>query len=381
MKKKNIRQFILFMILMVLVSMNILSCGKNTSGKVEEDSQTEYTGEDIAEHSNLFLILENNTIEELLTLYSFDTELEHHYAYGFSTQFKDKYGKYSSAAEFTPGRVVTIGERDKEGCLTEIQLSDEVWEYEKVRRYSVDELEGIFTIADTKYSIRDKVHLFSNGARIGFSELSEDDILTVIGKEKKILSVVVTTGHGTLALRNTELFNNSFLQLNNDIFVLISDAMELELPEGIYTLKVANDGWGGTTEIHIHRGEMTEIDLDTLKGEGKKKGLVTFQIDVEEVQVYIDDEQIDHTQPVELTYGTHVLEIKASGYETWKKRLSVNSEEAVISIELTETGEAAEEETEETSEEETEETEEASEETEEELEEETQETTQSEEQT
>lgn len=358
MKKKNKKQFILFILLMVCISMSILSCGTNTSGNEGEESQTEDIRPDAKEHRNLFLIVENNTVEEMLTLYSYDTEIEHYYAYGFFTQFKDKYGKYTSAAEFTPGRVVTVGERDKDGCLTEVQLSDEVWEYEDVRRYSLDELAGIFKIADTKYSIRDGVHIFSNGSRITFSELSEDDILTIVGKEKKILSVVVTTGHGTLALRNTELFDESFLQLNNDFFVLISENMEIEVPEGIYTLKVANDGWGGTTEIEIRRGETTEIDLDTLKGEGKKKGLVTFEIDVEEIEVYIDHTLIDHTQPVELTYGTHVLQIEAAGYDTWKKYLSVNSEEATISIELTETeGEKEEEESEET--EETEETTEA----------------------
>lgn len=356
MKKKNTRQFILYVLLMMLVSMCILSCGKNTSGKEEEDSQTEENRQDTAEDSNLFLIVEHNTSEETLTLYSYDTGIEHYYTYSYSTQFKDKYDKFSPAAEFTAGRVVTIGKPDRDGYLTQVQLSDEVWEYEKVRRYSVDELTGVFTIADTKYSIRDKVYIFSNGSRIAFSELSEDDILTVVGKEKKILSVVVTTGHGTLVLRNTTLFNDSFLQLNNDIFALISDSMELEVPEGIYTLKVANDGWGGTTEIEIIRGERTEIDLDTLKGEGKKKGIVKFEIDVENIEVYIDDELVDHTQPVELTYGIHVLEIKADGYDTWKKRLSVNAEEATISIELTETEEDEEETEESESEEETQET-------------------------
>ena len=81
----------------------------------------------------------------------------------------------------------------------------------------------------------------------------------------------MTTGHGTLSLTNTTLFEGSYLQLNKDIFVLISDSMEMEIPEGSYTLKVANDGWGGTTEIEVVRGETTEVDLDTLKGEGKKR--------------------------------------------------------------------------------------------------------------
>lgn len=352
MKKKNIRKVILYGFLMVLVSMCVMSCGNNTTGKNEEASQTEENGTEGAGESSLFLIVSNDTAEESLVLYSYNTGLEHYYEYSFTTQFKDKYGNFSPAAEFTAGRVVTIGERDRDGYLTEVQLSDEVWEYEKIRRFSVDETKGVFTIADTKYSIQEKLYVFSNGHRVALTELSEEDILTVVGKEKKILSIVVTTGHGNLVLRNTELFDGSFLQLNKDIFALISDSMEMELPEGTYTLKVANNGWGSTTEIEIVRGETTEIDLDTLKGEGKKTGLVTFEIDVEDVEVYIDNAKVDHTQPVEVTYGTHVLEIDASGYDSWKKYLSVNSEKATISVELTEDSEEteSEEETEETSE-------------------------------
>ena len=86
--------------------------------------------------------------------------------------------------------------------------------------------------------------------------------------------------------------------------------------------------------------------MDTLKGEGKKRGIVHFEIDVDDVEVYIDREKVDHTQPVELTYGTHLLQIEAAGYDTWKKYLSVNSEDATISIELSEDEESQIEETE-----------------------------------
>lgn len=344
MKNRRLRQLILYVSLLILVSMTLISCGKNKSGKSEESQMTENT--QMIENQELYMIVENNMVEETLILYSYETKIEHHFNYGFSTQFKDKYGDFSPAMEFTPGRVVTIGDLDRDSYLIEVQLSDQVWEYEKIRRFSIDESKGILTIADTKYSIRDMVHVFSDGNEISFSDISEEeDILTVVGKDKTILSVVVTTGHGTLALRNTSLFEGSHMQLNDDMFVLISESMEFDLPEGVYTLKVANNGWGGTTEIEIVRGQTTEVDLDTLKGEGKKTGIVHFEIDAEGVKVYIDGEEVDHTQPVVVTYGTHLLQIEAPGYESWRKHLFVNSEEATIIIELTE--EELEEETEE----------------------------------
>lgn len=310
----------------------LVGCGRGNGA----DTESQQTESQVDAQDAQYLILNHDMQAETIGLYSYSNGKEYRFEYGFSTQFKDKYGDYASSAEFVPGRVVTIAPRDKDNYLTQVQFSDEVWEYAKVRRFKIEEDKGILTIADTKYSIRDGVKVFSGDREISFSDISSDDILTVVGEGRKIMSVMVTTGHGTLVLKNTELFEESFLQLNSNIFAMITPEMEMDVPEGEYTLKVANDGWGGSTEIEIVRGETTEIDLETLKGEGKKKGLISFKIDAEDVKVYIDYQLIDHTQPVELTYGLHVLQIEAEGYEKWKKYLSVNSEEATLLIELTE---------------------------------------------
>jgi len=332
MRKISIHKIILYVAMVLMTFVCFTGC---TVAKVE-NTETQETETEKDPKDYLFLIVEHDTQEESLTLYSSASGLEHYYEYGFATEFKDKYGNYASASEFTEGRFVTIAPRDKDGYLTEVKLSDLVWEYEKVRRFQIDEEKGVFTIADTKYSIQDEVRLFSNGKEITFADIYEDDILTVVGMDKKILSVIVTTGHGTLSLKNTATFEDSFLQLGKDIFAMITPDMELEVPEGTYILKVAKDGWGGTSEIEILRGETTEVDLDTLKGEGKKKGLVSFDIDVEDVEVYVDYQLIDHTQPIELAYGTHVLKVEAEGYDSWKKYLSVNSPNATLIIELEE---------------------------------------------
>jgi len=349
MRKRYLQKLILYVVILVLMVCGLVGCGKSQGEDVvTEDTQTEVEG------TPLYLIMRNDVLEETLTLYSYETGLEHYYSYDLMTQFKNKYGDYIPPSEFISGRIVEVGDRDSSGCLKEISLSGEVWEYEGVKRFSIDSEKGVFTIADTKYSILDRYYIFSNGERINVSQISEDDVLTVVGKDKKILSVIVTTGHGTLSLNNTEVFEGSFLQLNNNIFAIITQNMDMEVPEGTYTLKVANDGWGGTAEIQIVRGETTEIDLEELKGEGKKKGIVKFEIGVEDVSVYVDRELIDHTQGVELTYGVHQIAIEAPGCDTWKKYLSVNSPEATIEIDLEEDEEA---ETEEDSEEETEDSE------------------------
>ena len=346
MRKRYVHKIILLLAIGVIACCGLVGC-MNTQGEdvATEDTQTEDEGKE-----NFYLIMENDVLEERLTLYSYETGLEHYYDYDFMTQFKNKYGDYIPPSDFVAGRMVEVGERNMDGTLKEVSLSGEVWEYEGVKRFSIDSENGVLTIADTKYSIRDRYYIFSNEKRINVAEISKDDVLTVVGKDKKILSIMVTTGHGTLSLRNTESFEDSFLQLNNNIFAIITQNMDMEVPEGTYTLKVANNGWGGTKEIEIVRGETTEIDLEELKGEGKKRGLVKFEINVEDVSVYVDRELVDHTQGIELSYGVHQLAIEAPGYSAWKKYLSVNSPEATIVIDLEDEEEDIENDTEDTSE-------------------------------
>ncbi len=338
MMKKRIKKIIYYMTGLMVAAVFLTGCGGlgNEGGKQDsENTQTESADET----GGLFLVLENNTIDGTFLLYSYETGLEYYYQYNFSTKFYDKYGNYEPAVRFTAGKAVELEKRDEYGYLTVVRMSSQVWEQEKIKRFSIDEKHGVFSIGETNYSIQNKVVVFSDDKEIPIGDLSENDVLTVVGLGNRILSVNVTTGHGTLVLKNTELFDGSLLNLSDKMYAQISEGVTLELPEGVYTLTVANDGWGGSREITISRDKTTEIDLETLKGPGKKKGMISFQINVEDVKVYIDYELVDHTQAVELTYGTHTLEISAPGYESWKKYLMVNSQEATLIIELEEESE------------------------------------------
>lgn len=346
MKSLNTKRIILYGLLTSLF-LFCTGCGKSledrtTSGVVyynpnatEEPEQTEETesGEDMGD---LYLILSNNSAEETLRLYRYANSMEYQYHYALSTRFLDKYGGYASVTEFTPGRAVIVGDVDLSGKLTQVQISDAVWEYENVSRFSIDEDRGLFQIADTKYRLEEETFAFSDDEEIGFADITKSDQLTIVGIGKQILAVMVTTGHGTLELSNTELFEGSFLQLNTNIFAEITPDMTMELPEGTYMLTVANDGWGGSCDVTVTRGGTTVVDLDSIKGEGPQYGTILFTVDVEGTVIIVDGTQIDYSQPQTLKYGRHTLTVQADGYEEWTKYLYVNSEEATIEISLEE---------------------------------------------
>ena len=337
-----------YMYYSIILSMILLAgCGQQTrpvstaqyyNPAKETAADTEEAEDAVAKTSigtDLYLIIGNDMTNEQLNLKQLASGKQYLYVYSLSTDFLDKYGNSATTMDFEPGRVIHIGKKDGEGRLLQAQIADEVWEYSDITKYSVDTERGIFKIADSKYSYDADLFVESNGEKIRLSDLNEKDKIRVVGIGTKILSVSVTTGQGILELRNTSVFEGSFIQVGSKIFAQITHNMKLEIPEGTYTVTVANEGYGGSTEVEIARGEVCTLDLDELKGEGPKTGSITFYIDVEGATLSIDGDTVDYSAPVVLTYGVHELHAEADGYDDFDKKLFVNSAAANIDISLT----------------------------------------------
>ena len=341
------RKLIYILVISILSMIMMAGCGQQTrpvstaqyynpaKETVADTEEAEGAGAKTSIGTDLYLIIGNDMTNEQLNLKQLVSGKQYLYVYSLSTDFQDKYGNSATTVDFEPGRVIHIGKKDGEGRLLQAQIADEVWEYSDITKYSVDTERGIFKIADSKYSYDADLYVESNGEKIRLSDLNEKDKIRVVGIGTKILSVSVTTGQGILELRNTSVFEGSFIQVGSKIFAQITHNMKLEIPEGTYTVTVANEGYGGSTEVEIARGEVCTLDLDELKGEGPKTGSITFYIDVEGATLSIDGDTVDYSAPVVLTYGVHELHAEADGYDDFDKKLFVNSAAANIDISLT----------------------------------------------
>lgn len=347
MKKERIRKIITYAGILLLLAL-FVACGKQED-TVDDgmtyfhhsiaNQNTQETTQAVStetENSEEFLLTAVDQIQESLQLYRYADGMEYRYYYGTGTRFYDKYKNRTPVTSFEPGLLVTIGDVDSEGILTEARISDQAWVYDDITRFSVNPDLDMLKIGDSKYRYTEDTIVFSGDKRIQMTDLAEGDTLSVVGRDKNILSVRVTTAQGTLALTNTELFEGSFLQLGTRIFAEITPDMQIQVPEGTYELRVANDGWGGSTEVTIARGETTTVDLDTIKGDGPAYGKVQFVIDAKDAVLLIDGKETDYEKPVKLTYGSHTITVDSPDYDTWKRNLYVNSEKSTIVINLEE---------------------------------------------
>ena len=289
-------------------------------------------GKSVKKNSDILIVSDINSANETIRVYNYSTGVQYQYYYGLTTGFFDKYGNHMSVSDIHQGDVVDISGADSDGKAKRIQKSDKVWTNDTVTNFSVDKDKSVFEIGSSSYRLGERTMIFSGSEVIDTDSITAQDKLAVVGIDKDIVSISVTTGHGTLQLSDTSLFEGSFLQLGDRIFAEITKDMSLDVPEGSYTLAVANNGWGGSTDIEIKRGETTKVNLNDLKGEGPKKSSILFEVDVQSAKIYVDGKEIDYTSPVEITYGKHTLKVTADGYDTWTRTLYVNSKEATIQI-------------------------------------------------
>lgn len=302
---------------------------------VTADAKRDAGGEEAADQQPLYEVLSVNTTNSTIQLYSLGQKRQEAITYNDGTGFLNKYGDSMSIAELLPGRIVTITQSLKTKELMQVQITSGVWEYDDITRFSIEEDQNMIRIAGTKYYYETDLKVFSDENEIKLSDITDKDILRIIGIDRKILSVSVTSGHGTITLKNTELFEGGWLSIGTKVYLPVTKDMQVEMTEGTYLLSVANDGYGDSKEIVVTRGEETVVDLNELKGEGPKFCEVTFEVGVENAVMTIDGEKIDYTKPQKLKYGIHKLEIVAEGYDAWSKRLYVHTGEATIQVAMT----------------------------------------------
>ena len=336
MMKKSVAGTILILLGLTL----FMACGSQSKEAVGSGlySANPIQGKSEAKASlnNLYMIQNMNMAEESITLYNLSNNETLQYRYGLMTQFLDAKGKISSWSNFTSGRVVKIGNDQTKTILSKVQLSDKVWEQTEIKNYKVNTEDEMLTIGQTKYHLLDSTKVFSGDNPSDLTLIGANDILTVVGQEKNILSVNITTGHGTIELMNTSKFDNSMIEIGTKVITNISgEGMKIEVAEGNYRLTVANNGYGGSMDVTVNRDQTTVVDLSQLEGEGPKKCTITFTSTVENAKIYLDNQEVNAGESVTVNYGRHSLKVVADGYDTWNKTLIVNSESAEILLDPT----------------------------------------------
>ena len=281
--------------------------------------------------SDSYLLEDISTKEERVILKSLSTLKRYRFAFGLSTAFLDKWGSRTSQSDFVKGSVVKIG-KARNNVLSSISLSSDAWVVEDLTNFSYDKDREIFKIGETKYRIRPSVNVFSGNLSVTMDDITDQDSLRVVGIDKNIISVTVTTGHGYISLMNTDFFKDSMISIGSKIYTTITKDTVIPVSAGKYKITVAKGGYGGSTTVRVKKNETVTVNLDTLKGEGPKQCKLILKSTVKGTKAFVDDNKVKLNKRFKIDYGQHKIRVEVPDYDAWQKTLLVNSPRSDINV-------------------------------------------------
>lgn len=260
---------------------------------------------------------------QTIIIYDTNTKLDVTLNYTGASDVLSKNGAALSMAQITKGEIVDAFYDSYSNKLVKMQISKEAWEYKGVNNLQIDGNEHRMDISGRKYLYEEDIIVNSGEEELRLMEINNKDELTVKGIGEKIVSIIVTKGHGYIRLTGYDGFVGGYLELGHDIFMTVSKNMFLVAREGEYHLTLQNGELKGSKYVRVIKNQEITVDMSEFKAEPSRMTTVQFIITPQDAELYINGVKKSYARPMKLNFGNYNITIKASGYEDYTGILTV----------------------------------------------------------
>jgi hypothetical protein len=315
----------------------LLLGGCQTVTGTQSDNASESQGEEISwaqkyDSEDTGILVGIDEDEQTITVKKVDSGEKIELNFTGATNVTDKYESVLVIKQVPIGELVNIYYSKDDSTVKKVEISPDAWEYTQVQNLTFDQTEKMIDIAGVKYRYGDSFTLISNEQEGNLLDLNSLDIVTVKGINKRICSIIVTTGHGYISLENDETFLDGWIDVGQESAKPITKDMLVVATEGNHKVTVAKDGAGGTKNVTVKRNEKTVVDVSDLKSETPKSGSLKFTITPSSASLYIDGVKQDYSELIVVDYGAHRVVVKADGHSDYSQTIVVGSSYAEIEI-------------------------------------------------
>lgn len=324
-------------------------CGSDASPKIyggrdvpyipTTEREEESSGEEDYDIRDLAMVLRVDTENMQIVLRSLQDGEKYLLTYSGACDVTDKYGDIMAMSRINKGEIVDAYYRNESSELVRLNISSEAFSKTQVTDFTCDEAENVFAVKGEKYLFDETLLVMSQGREIALSEIADVDVLTVRGVGKYIYSIDVTAGHGYIKIDKADYFEGGILEIGSKMMLLITKDMRITAPEGTYKVTATIDGNGGSKEVTVNRGEEIRLSLTELQGEAVRYGSYSFEIVPEDAVLQIDGKETNYEGLVNLTYGSHKIQVTADGYDSYSATIVVDSVFESLTIDLEQTEE------------------------------------------
>ena len=285
-------------------------------------------------YSDTCIVVSVGKSNQSFTFQNLETGLRYTLTYDNLTFFTDRYKGSITGSQVSAGQICDITFYREEKQLKSLEISGDYFAYSNVEGFKFYNSATRLEYLGDKYELDENLVVCSGKENIDVLEIADTDILTIHGNDHVIYSINVDKGHGFVSLDNDSYFIDGFIEIEKDIRK-ITEGMVLTVPEGRYNILISKDGTSAVKEVTVGRNQEAHVDLSDIEIK-KNYGTINFTITPSDAFLYIDGEKInDVNKPVKMEYGIHELIVRADGYETLSKYISVGSPTADISFKLT----------------------------------------------
>lgn len=280
------------------------------------------------------IVIQNDVDKSQLQIRDIDSDVISTLTYASTSVITDQYKAEKEGSQVETGQILRTTYRTSDAKIVLAEVPEEVWEYQDVSKFSFESDENMLKVAGGKYQYSNMTYCASSGNEIEPMEFNEHDILTVRGIGIHVYSVVRTSGHGYIRLANYDDFVGGMAEVGNGIIVPISENMLITAGEGTYRLTLCKKGAATTKTVTVKNDKETVVDFSDYVATAKNIGEVTFSIEPEGADLYLNGTAVSYDKPITLNYGKYNVTVSLTGYETYSGVLDVEKSSSTVKINL-----------------------------------------------
>ncbi len=316
---------------MLLIVAAFTSCGLQKKNRKSQPAASAK-----AEQTYRGIVVENDTAQRQLLLRELDSDVIDTFLYGAASVITDKYEEEIAGEDVTQGMILDVAvQRDNTKIVT-AKVPEEVWEYQEVSKFSFSSDDNMLEMAGTRYKYTDGTFLSSGDSEISIMDVNEHDVLTIRGIGIYVYSVVKTSGHGYIRLKNYSDFVGGMAVLGDQDIIPITENMLITAAEGSYRLSLSKRGITATKNVTVRSDKETEVDFSNYKAAVSNVGEVTFEIAPDGAELTINRTVVNYSKPIVLNYGKYSIKVSLTGYEEYTGVLDVEEPSKTVRIDLIE---------------------------------------------
>lgn len=324
--------------MLTLMALMIMACAKkDTESDKEIDTGFVPAVAGNYDSADTAVVIKTDSDAMTITLLNLELGRQYTLSYDGTTVISDKYGSPMIMSQFRRGDVVDVKFMHAKKRLASIKISDSAWYFSGITNYTLSGNDNSLTFGEDVYKLSKDLIVATGEGLLNIEDIHKDDVVTIVGIDRTVHSIIVDKGHGFLSVMNVSGIKDGWLEIGH-IITPVQEGMLLTVPEGEYNVLVSCSGVNESIPVVIKRNEETELDLSVIKVEEASTGMVIFNVTPSTATVYIDSVETDVSKPVYLSTGIHQIILQAPGYVSSTQYIKVGTVTSTLDFTLDEIG-------------------------------------------